>query len=165
MSAKKKKRRGRLMRLAMGLTAVLCALALGLLFYAALVYGTDESRAGEGEALTLSLGEGALLSEETVEEVVGGARCQVLRRRYLLENGTTALALTAEPAAYMQRLAQEGFKPQLVTGFLLAGLDAVYERRDERALLAVRDGDTVFMIEADVAEEAIYALGAGAKLE
>lgn len=170
MAARKKE--GCLTRLFTAVIALLCAIVLGGLFYATMVYqlaGEDAapSRAEEEAAAlrVISLGEGALVRQETGTREFGGERCSVITREYALGDGTSALAVSATPAAYMERLALEGWTPQLITGFMLAGLDAVYEQNGDRAMLVAREGDAVYLIEASASEEALYALGVGAALE
>ena len=166
-----KRKEGCAARAMIALLGLLCALALGAMFYATMVYQLGgegaparEDGAGGGTAL-LSLADGALLREETGEQTYGGQTCRVVTREYVLVNGASVLAVSASPAAYVERLSQEGWQPQLVTGFMLAGLDAVYELRGERAMLLARDGDTVYLIEGSVSEQELYALGVGATLE
>lgn len=53
---------------------------------------------------------------------------------------------------------------QLITGYVLVGMDALYAVENGVGILAARDGDFVYMIEAVAGESAIYALGA-AELE
>ena len=76
-------------------------------------------------------------------------------RRYALEDGTQAEAITAQPAAYIERLSEEKWTAQLITGFVLAGMDAVYAVRGEEALLCARAGDTVYAPLARAAEQAL----------
>ncbi len=65
----------------------------------------------------------------------------------------------------MESLSEERFEPRLITGFMLAGMDAVYETRGDEALLASRDGDFVYLLRARATEQEIYALGVGARLQ
>lgn len=183
MSAKKKRS-----RLLGGLTAVLgfaCALVLGALFYGSMVYQHAGERPAEGARLTqtpapllaaadaaaqfpgaaLALSEGTLIRETAEDVRVGGEVCRVLTRTYQLSDGTQARAVSAAPAAYLEWLPREGFAPQLITGFIVAGMDAVCEARGEETALAARDGDFVYLILATAQEQAMYALGAGASLE
>lgn len=162
------KKPGCLARLIAGLAGLFLTLTFAALFYGTMVYqlaGEETPAAPEAGTGLLALGTGTLLEERTEEALPGGGQGRVVTREYRLEDGTRALAVTATPAAYIERLSREGWQPQLVTGFSLAGLDAVYELKDGRSLLAARSGDTVYMIEADVSEETIYALGAGASLD
>ena len=168
MAARKKE--GCLTRLFTALIALLCALVLGGLFYATMVYqlageGAAPSRAdNEPAALrAISLGEGVLMREEMGTQEIGAGKCSVITREYALSDGTGVLAISATPAAYMERLSLEGWTPQLITGFMLAGLDAVYEQNGDRAMLVAREGDMVYLIEAEASEETLYALGAGAE--
>ena len=89
----------------------------------------------------------------------------MLVRRYALENGTQAEAITAQPAAYIERLSEEKWTPQLITGFVLAGMDAVYAVRGEEAMLCAREGDTVYALLSRADEQTLYALGASAAVE
>ena len=169
VSARKKE--GCLTRLFTALIALLCALVLGGLFYATMVYqlaGEDAapSRVDNEAALrVISLGESTLVRQEAGVQEFGGAKCSVITREYALDDGASALAISATPAAYMERLSLEGWTPQLITGFMLAQLDAVYEQNGDRAMLVAREGDAVYLIEAEAGEEALYALGVGASLE
>ena len=168
-----KRKNGIVIRLLVALSGLLCALLLAALFYGTMVYqlgGEDSEKPAEAAEETapsgvLALGEGELLGEETREIPMGGATCTVTTRTYALAGDVGALAITASPAAYLERLAQEGWQPQLITGFVLAGLDAVYEQNGEKSLLAARAGDTVYLLETEVSEQQLYALGAGAWLE
>ena len=182
MSTRKKRS-----RLLGGLTAVLgfaCALVLGALFYGSMVYQHAGEQPAEGARLTqtpaplgtadaaaqfpgaaLALSGGTLIHEAAEDVRVGGQTCRVLTRTYQLEDGTLARAVSAAPAAYLEWLAQEGFMPQLITGFIVAGMDAVCEARGEETALAARNGDFVYLILATAQEQAMYALGAGALLE
>ena len=152
------------------ITGLLCAAVLGLLFYGAMVYQTPEAETPEAaqeqqEGGVLALAGAQLLGEQTAVVRCGGQNCTVLERTYLREGGAQARAITASPAAYMERLSQEGYVPQLITGFTLAGMDAVYALRGGECLLAARHGDTVYLIDAQADEQAVYALGAEAYLE
>ena len=179
---KKKKKRG----FAWALSALLgfvCALMLGALFYATMVYQLGEEntrREASEQATPMPLGastEAALLfpgplltlagelqEENVADEMRDGALCRVVSRVYKIE-GMQVTAISAYPAAYLSVIAQEGFVPQLVTGFSLAGLDAVYETKADRGMLAARDGDRVYLLAAQAGEQALYALGAAAVLE
>lgn len=173
-----------------GLIGLMCALVLGVLFYGTMVYQLAGSQEGGGRvqasaeatpaplvqgADAASLFPGALLALDpgaaqevsaTAQDVsVGGAVCRVVTRSYVLEDGTVARALSATPAAYLERLSGSGVQMQLITGFVLAGMDALCAAQDGVTILAARDGDFVYMIEAEAQQQAIYALGAGAKLE
>ena len=71
--------------------------------------------------------------------------------------------ITASPAAYIERMKQEGWQAQLVTGFAIGETDAVYARSGENAMLCARDGETVYMIIAQADEQTLYALGVDAE--
>lgn len=149
------------------MTGLMCAAALALLFYGAMVYQTPsvvESPAAQEDGV-LAINQGQLLSENTASARYGGQDCTVLERTYALESGAQATAITASPAAYLERLSQEGYEPQLITGFSLAGMDAVYALRGGECLLAARQGNTIYMIGTAADEQAVYALGAQAYLE
>lgn len=181
MSRKRKKHA--LAGVGVALIGLLCAAVLCVLFYGTMVYQlSGEAQGGvHGARLAstpapldsgtpfpgalLTLGEGALLEESAQDVYAGGQTCRVVTRRYALANGAEALAVSAAPAAYLEILSQERFEPRLITGFVLAGLDAVYETRGDEALLASRDGDFVYLLRARATEQEIYALGAGASLE
>ena len=165
-----RKRNGIVIRLLAALTGLISALLLAAVFYGTMVYqlAGEEAKAPAQEeppAGVLALGEGELLGEEMQQAVFGGETCEVVVRTYALAGDVGAVAITATPAAYLERLAQEEWQPQLITGFVLAGLDAVYEQLGERSMLAARAGDTVYLLETEVGEQQLYALGAGAWLE
>ena len=153
-----------------GLMGLACALVLGFVFYGAMAYQLLDD-AAEGMPMQaergagLSLSGAQLLSEQTVDSEYGGVRCTALVRTYALDGGAKAEAIAAQPAAYIERMAQEGYMPQLITGFVLAGMDAVYAVREGESLLCARSGDTVYMLRAPADEQAVYALGAGAVIE
>ena len=181
---KRKNSLAQLMLLALGF---LCALILCAIFYGTMVYqlaGETGDHAAHGQPLRempplmpgtsasdlfpgslLALDSGTLESETAQDVSVGGQVCRVITRTYRLDRGTTAQAVSAAPAAYLERLSQEGWEPQLITGFMLAGMDAAYESRGEEGVLAARDGDFVYLLIAQESEQAMYALGAGARLE
>ena len=90
-----------------------CAVVLGALFYGALVYQlageTAQDAALEEQAGgMLALSSGVLLEETIAQADVGGALCMVTARTYRLENGTQVKAVTATPAAYLERLSAPG---------------------------------------------------------
>jgi len=175
---------GRIMSWLFGLV---CALVLGAVFYGAMAYqltgegaktavqsgaketpvplapGLSSAALYPGPLLALS---GAQLAEEKArDEIFGGQVCRVITRTYILPSGARAAALSAYPAAYLERMAQQGYISQLITGFALAGMDAVYALKGEEALLCARSGDHIYMIEAAADEQAVYALGMSAYLE
>ena len=150
------------------LLGFVCALVMCVLFYGAMVY----QLAGEPEdvqeaAVTglLALGSGTLLEETTAQQEVGGALCSVTTRVYALADGAQARAITATPAAYLERLTARDVEMQLITGFVIDDLDAVYARSGNMGILAARSGDTVYMIEGAQDQQALYELGALAKTE
>lgn len=160
-----------------------CALVLGALFYGAMVYqlsGEENVRAhgpsaspaplepgASAQALfpgqLLSL-KGTLESEQVQDLEYGKEICRVVRRTYALPSGMKAQAISAVPATFFEYLAVQGYVPQLVTGYTLAGLDAVYERGEELSALAARSGECVYILEADIDGQGLYALGAQATL-
>ena len=179
---KKKKKRG-LSRILSALLGFACALILGALFYGTMVY----QLAGEAGAkavmqapapVPLDLGKSAgelfpgpllsldaqLIDERAQDEMYGGESCRVVSRTYDV-GGVKATAISAYPAVSLEKLAAEGFVPQLVTGFSLAGLDAVYERRGETGVLATQNGQLAYFLEAQADDQMLYTLGADAFLE
>ena len=145
------------------LLGFVCALVMCVLFYGAMVY----QLAGEPEdvqeaAVTglLALSSGTLLEETTAQQEVGGALCSVTTRVYALADGAQARAITATPAAYLERLTARDVEMQLITGFVIDDLDAVYARSGDMGILTARSGDTVYMIEGAQDQQALYELGA-----
>jgi len=148
-----------------------CVLLLGAVFYGAMAYQLLDQEKNERETAQiqeearLALPGAQMLSEETVSCEYGGTPCTALVRDYILEEGLRVQAVTARPAAYIQRLSEEKYVPQLVTGFTLAGLDAVYASRGEERLLCARSAETVVMLLAATDEQTLYTLGASAALQ
>ena len=152
----------------MALLGAACALILCAVFYGTMVYQladrTDGAQAKQAEpAKTLALGSGEMEGESRERVQMGGKLCDVLTRTYLLADGTRAQAITASPAAYIERMKQEGWQAQLVTGFAIGETDAVYARSGENAMLCAKDGETVYMIIAQADEQTLYALGVDAE--
>ena len=150
------------------LLGFVCALVLCALFYGAMVYQlAGEPEDAQEAAVTglLALGSGTLLEETTAQQEVGGALCSVTTRVYALADGAQARAITATPAAYLERLTARDVELQLITGFVIDDLDAVYARSGNMGILAARSGDTVYMIEGAQDQQALYELGALAKTE
>lgn len=146
-----------------------CALVLGAVFYGAMAYqlaGDEAMQAQGGQAAgVLALEEAQLLSERTLRERRGGQDCEGIERQYQRTDGVQVTAITARPAAYIERLSEENWTAQLITGFTLAGLEAVYAVRGGETMLCARQGDTIYMLLAQTDEQTLYALGAAAVLE
>ena len=145
-----------------------CALVLIAIFYGAMVYqlgGEQAIHSDLSAGVYPALGGARLMDERQQEVLAGGENCLVVTRTYELSGGGRAQLTAAEPAAYMGLLAEEKWEAQMVTGFTLAGLDAVYMTRGGEGLLAARDGDRVYLLIAEADEAALYALGAGTYLE
>ena len=148
-----------------------CALVLGFVFYGAMAYqlldddGTAQNAAVSGDNRRLALSGAQMVSEQTMISEYGGERCEAQIRMYALDDGSSAEAITAAPAAYIERLSEEGYETQLITGYVLAGMEAIYAVRGNEAMLCARAGDTVFMLRTDAGEQMTYSLGAGAYLE
>lgn len=170
-----KKKKSRWAGIWTALLGALCALVLSVVFYGTMVYQladdtqtsvqrTQSVTAADGyPARTLSI-EGMTLLEEKKETVrMGGAECHIVTRVYAAENGLQATAVSAVPAAYIERLSAEGWQAQLVTGFAIGETDAVYARSGENAMLCAKDGETVYMIIAQADEQTLYALGVDAE--
>ena len=106
------------------LVGAACALVLGAVFYGAMAYqlaGGEAAQTGAAQAEgTLALGDAQPVFEQTLQERHGGQDCTVLVRLYEMEDGTQAEAITAQPAAYIERLSEEKWTAQLITGFVLA---------------------------------------------
>ena len=165
-----KKRKSRLTGALMALLGAACALILCAVFYGTMVYQladrTDGAQAKQAEtAKTLALGSGKMEGESRERVQMGGKLCDVLTRTYLLADGTRAQAITASPAAYIERMKQEGWQAQLVTGFVLGEEEAVYALRGSEGMLAARNGDAVYMLISAAQEQELYALGSQAKIE
>lgn len=172
-----------------GLMGLLCALLLGTLFYGMMVYqlaGAGGGTGGEaapvkstpapleeglpiqalfpGERLTLDTPSATQTGITAQDVTVSGQVCRVITISYALEGGGTARAISATPEAYLERLSDSGVQMQLMTGFVLAGLDALYAVQDGGRLLAVRYGGCVYVLEAEADEQTLYELGAASVL-
>ena len=147
-----------------------CALALGAVFYGAMAYQLSGEQAPETAAAVsadalLTLPGAKMRFEQTVLQEMGGETCTVTIRRYYTDGGVEIEAVSASPAAYIERLARENWTAQLVTGFSLAGLEAVYSVRGEEGMLSSRKGDRIYMLRAAADERTLYTLGTSACLE
>jgi len=159
-----------------------CTAVLGFLFYGIMAYQLSGETAAVHEAAAspmplapgqsaqalfpgelLSLGSLQMTGEQARDEVYGGTVCRVITRIYQREDGAQIRAVSAVPDDYVQRFAQEGFVPQLITGFSIGELDAVYALRGDTAALYARRGSCVYVIEAPADEQAVYMLGAQAE--
>ena len=162
-----KKKRSRWIGALAALLGVVCALILCALFYGTMVYqlagesGEDAAPAGG----TLALSAGTLEDESRQNIRMGGKTCDVLTRTYRLEGGAQVQAVTASPAAYIERMKEEGWQAQLITGFAIGPLDAIYAVSGENAMLCAQSSQNVYMILAQADENALYALGADAVFE
>ena len=165
----RKKRRKNPAGLLTGALGLCCALVVGAIFYAAMAYqlaGEPEGAARQEAARgLLALDGGTLVSETQALSREGGVQCTAVARVYVLEDGTQAEAITAQPAAYIERLSEEKWTAQLMTGFALAGMDAVYAVRGEDGMLCAREGETVYALLAQADEQTLYGLGTSAGLE
>jgi len=164
---------GNVLQSAIGaLIGLACALVLGAVFFGVMAYqladgepkGAQGVQAAGADAL-LAVPDVKLIAEQTVTEEMGVESCMVTVRIYRTDDGLEIEALSASPAAYAQRLSKEKWTAQLVTGFTLAGLEAVYSVRGEEGMLSARDGDRIYMLRAPVDEQALYVLGTQAFLE
>ena len=155
-----KKKRSRWIGALAALLGVVCALILCALFYGTMVYQLA-GESGEDAAPA-----GGTLEDESRQNIwMGGKTCDVLTRTYRLEGGAQVQAVTASPAAYIERMKEEGWQAQLITGFAIGPLDAIYAVSGESAMLCAQSGQTVYMILAQADENALYALGADAVFE
>lgn len=183
----KEKKRFSLINAISLLIGLVCALILCCMFYAAMAYQlagreTQQTDAQPGAAspaplaagqpaaalfpgALMALEQGAPESEHAADVKMGGEVCRVFTRVYTLDSGDQVEAVSAYPAAYLERMAQEGYAPQLISGFVLAGMDAVYALSGDRCALYTRSGDCVYALFAPAGEEAAYALGVSAYLE
>ena len=165
---KKEKWFSRVVSLLMGFA---CALMLAAVFYGAMAYqlageqALSVQPASAGAHALLTLPDARLISEQIQQREMGGETCTVTTRVYETQDGLQAEAISASPAAYIERLAAEKWTAQLITGFSLAGMDAVYSLCGEEGMLSARDGERVYMLSCAAGEQALHALGAGAVLE
>ena len=147
------------------------ACALGAAFYGVMAYQLADGQqknarsvpAAARDAL-LAVADAELIAEQTGMQQMGAESCSVTVRTYRTGDGLEIEAVSASPAAYAERLSQEKWTAELVTGFTLAGLDAVCSVRGEERMLSARDGERIYMLRAAVDEQALYVLGANACL-
>ncbi len=186
---KKRKRRNRLAEEIVALVlGTVFALMLGAIFYGVMAYqSADDEVLREAEAAQapmptaaplaqgvdmaglfpgqlMALGAGTLTGERAEDVRVGGEVCRAVTRTYALGEGVEVELVSAYPAAYAERMAAEGYVPQLVTGFAMAGLSGVYAAKDGQGMLMARDGDCVYMLLMEDDQSLAYSLGAGATL-
>lgn len=154
------------------LIGISCALVLGFVFYGAMAYQLADGTSAAVQDVSfkeagaqLALADAHLISEQTTQTEYDGQLCSVTTRQYRTDTGIQAQAISASPAAYIARLSQESWTPQLITGFSLAGLDAVYSVRGTQGMLAAREGEWIYMLSAEADDQTLYALGAHAYLE
>lgn len=171
-----------------GLIGLTCALVLGAVFYGAMVYQLTGEQAQASVHVSapsaspaplapglssaalypgalLALSDAQLTGERAQDIACGGENCRVIERSYALPSGLKVQAVSAYPAAYLEKMALDGYAPQLITGFSLAGMDAVYALRGGEAALCAREGDYIYMLLAQADDQAMYALGVSAYLE
>ena len=162
-----KKKPNRLTGALMALLGAACALILCAVFYGTMVYqlAGENGESAPAAAGTLALNAGTPVDESRESVRMGGKTCDVLTRTYRLEGGAQVQAVTASPAAYIERMKEEGWQAQLITGFAIGPLDAIYAVSGESAMLCAQSGQTVYMILAQADENALYALGADAVFE
>jgi len=168
---KSKKKKNWLSGAIVGLVGLACALVLSAVFYGAMAYQLLDGAAQPVQTVSqqeagalLAISDAELLSEQTEQTEIEGTVCTVTTREYQTADGLRVQAISASPAAYIARLSQEKWTPQLITGFTIAGMDAVYSLRGEEGLLSCREGDWICMLIAAADEQTLYALGAGAYL-
>ena len=154
------------------LFGLLFALLVGGVFYGAMAYqlpGAQQADAvqvqSEHPDALLTLADMRLVSEQTAQQEVGGQRCAVTTRIYQARNGMKIEATSASPAAYIERLSLEGWTPLHQTGYVLAGMEAVFSLRVNERMLSAREGNRVYMLRAITDERTMYSLGAWASLE
>ena len=145
---------------------MVCALILCALFYGTMVYQLAGESGGDaapaGGTLAPERRNAGRRKPPKHPDRLGGKTCDVLTRTYRLEGGAQVQAVTASPAAYIERMKEEGWQAQLITGFAIGPLDAIYAVSGESAMLCAQSGQTVYMILAQADENALYALGADA---
>ena len=165
------KNKGNWLQSAIGLLiGTACAAVLFAAFYGTMAYQlAGEKRqaapAAGGQNALLSVSGAQLIGEQTVLQEMGGETCTVCVRLYRSGDGLEIEAVSASPAAYIERLAREKWTAQLMTGFTLAGMEAVYSVRGGEGMLSAREGERIYMLRAAADERTLYALGADARLE
>ncbi|MBR5302592.1 MAG: hypothetical protein IKU38_07135 [Clostridia bacterium] len=165
-----KKRKNLLQSVIGVLIGAACASVLFAAFYGAMAYQlAGEKRqaapAAGGQHALLSISGAQFISEQTMLQEMGGEACTVSVRLYRGSDGLEIEAVSASPAAYIERLAREKWTAQLMTGFTLAGMEAVYSVRGGEGVLSAREGERIYMLRAAADERTLYALGADARLE
>lgn len=165
------KKRGNWLLSAIGMLLVLCfALVLFGVFYGVMAYQLAGGEPQEADTpavqgALLALPDAQLVSEQMQQQEMGGALCTVTTRIYKTQDGLEVEAVSASPAAYIARLSEEGWTAQLITGFTLAGLDAVYSVRGKEGMLSAREGERIYMLRCAANEQTLYEKGTLAKLQ
>ncbi|MBP3657465.1 MAG: hypothetical protein J6K32_12335 [Clostridia bacterium] len=173
------------MLLLSSLLGLVCAAALGGLFYGTMVYQLTPGAGGEMPAagmlapppldsavdaasvfpgLQLQFAGGTVTGRQAEDVRVDGVLCRAVTTQWLTADGQSVRTVCAAPQAYIAVLAQQGYMPQLITGYQLAGMDAVYETRGAEGLLAAQSGGAVYLLIGPADEQRMYALGAACTL-
>ena len=103
-------------------------------------------------------GEGKILDQD----------CTQIVDSYVLEDGRTVRVITAWPPAWIETLAGSGWVPQLITGFNIGELPAVYYVNGTQSMLIAREDPYIYVIQVegeDVDGQTVYALGVLASIE
>ena len=103
-------------------------------------------------------GEGRILDQD----------CTQVVDSYVLEDGRTVRVITAWPPAWIETLAGSGWVPQLITGFNIGELPAVYYVNGTQSMLIAREDPYIYVIQVegeDVDGQTVYALGVLASIE
>ena len=157
-----KKKRSRWIGALAALLGVVCALILCALFYGTMVYQlagerrTARRRSRPSRRRRWRWGAAERWKAKAAERVRMGGKA-VRRADADVPAGRTARGrrpMTASPAAYIERMKEEGWQAQLVTGFAIgaAGRD-LRASAGENAMLCAKDGETVYMIIAQADEQ------------
>ena len=88
--------------------------------------------------------------------------CTQMTDVYVLDDGRQVRAITAWPPAWLETLAGSGWVPQLITGFSIGTLPAVFYLNGSQSMLIAREDPYVYAIQVtgeDADGQTVYALG------
>lgn len=93
---------------------------------------------------------------------INGERYERFIRSYLLPDGRRIRVMRVSSAAYMEMLALSDWVPEIISGYVIGDLPAVYYTSSSGTMLAAREGNLLYIIELygdDTDGQTIYTLG------
>ncbi|MBQ9010037.1 MAG: hypothetical protein IJ088_12025 [Clostridia bacterium] len=92
----------------------------------------------------------------------------VMSNHYQMQDGRSVHTMTAWPPVWLETLAGTGMVPQLITGFTIGSLPAVYYSNGVQSMLIAREDPYIFAIHVEGEDgdgQTAYALGVMATIE